>query len=70
MHTPVALAVGRYLVTPLIRHVEPGRYTASVSVRRGMHDRVFRFVPHFDSDAVASLYALDQGRHIALHGAG
>ncbi|WP_019703580.1 hypothetical protein [Paracidovorax oryzae] len=69
MHTPVALAVGRYLVTPLIRRIDSGRYTASVSVRRGMHDRVFRFLPQFDSDALASLYAIDQGRHIALHGA-
>ncbi|MDA8454475.1 hypothetical protein M4R22_06860 [Acidovorax sp. GBBC 3334] len=64
-----AQAVGTFLVTPLTRRTESGDYTASVSVRRGMHDRIFRFIQRFDSHALAAHYALDQGRHIALNGA-
>lgn len=62
MQTPQAHQVGNYLVTPLTKITDTGRYAASVSVRRGMHDRVFRLVPHFDSAALAALYALAQGR--------
>lgn len=69
MHAPTVFAVGRFLVTPLTRRTETGHFAASVSVRRGMHDRIFRFLPRFDSDVLATRYALDQGREIALHGA-
>lgn len=54
--------VGRYLVTPLIKSIDDGKYMASVSIRRGAHDRVFRFIPVFDSATRAGLYALTQGR--------
>ena len=54
--------VGRYLVTPLAKATDCGQFLASVSIRRGMHDRVFRFVPLFDSAARAGMYALAQGR--------
>lgn len=57
--------VGRYLVTPLTKATEEGRYAASVSIRRGMHDRVFRFIPLFDSAPGAAVYALAQGQALA-----
>lgn len=59
------LAVGKFLVTPLARLTESGDYAASVSIRRGMHDRVFRFIPRFASDAVAIRYAMRQGLSLA-----
>ena len=41
IHTTVA--VGKYLISPLIRHTDDGDFAASVSIRsgkgRGMHDR-------------------------------
>ncbi|MFC5610209.1 hypothetical protein ACFPRE_25615 [Variovorax soli] len=46
---------------------DAGRYSASVSIRRGMHDRVFRLIPHFDSAANAARYALAQGRQLVLN---
>jgi hypothetical protein len=45
---------------------ETGRYAASVSIRRGMHDRVFRLIRCFDSAPRAARYALAQGRHLVL----
>lgn len=62
MQTTNVHQVGRYLVTPLTKVTGDGQYMASVSIRRGMHDRIFRFVPLFDSAALAGLYALAQGR--------
>ncbi|MDZ5456834.1 hypothetical protein SM757_09645 [Azohydromonas lata] len=57
--------VGKYLVSPLTRHIGPSRYAASVSIRSGhgsaSHDRVMRFVPEFDSGEAALQYACDQG---------
>jgi hypothetical protein len=67
MQIPKVHAVGKYLVTPMTRLNEAGRYCASVSIRRGMHDRVFRLIPNFDSAAGASSYALAQGRHFVLN---
>ena len=58
--------VGKYLVTPMAKLNDTGRYSASVSVRRGMHDRVFRLIPNFDSAAGVARYALAQGRHFVL----
>ncbi|RYF28588.1 MAG: hypothetical protein EOO33_00455 [Comamonadaceae bacterium] len=63
MTTQQVHQVGNYFVTPLTKVTDTGRYAASVSIRRGMHDRVFRFVPNFDSASLAALYALAQGRH-------
>ncbi|MDQ0573328.1 hypothetical protein QFZ42_005162 [Variovorax paradoxus] len=60
-----SIAVGKYLVSPLIRHQDDGNYAASVSIRSGqgsgMHDRVMRFTPRFASHAAAARYAIDQG---------
>jgi len=67
MQIPQAHEVGRYLVTPMTKLTDTGQYAASVSIRRGMHDRVFRLIPRFDSAARAARYALMQGRHFVLH---
>ncbi|WP_425462758.1 hypothetical protein [Methylibium rhizosphaerae] len=62
IHT--ALQVGKYLVSPLIRRDDGGRYTASVSIRSGRgsmtHDRVMRFVPVFASREQAARFATSQ----------
>ncbi len=59
------IAVGKYLVSPLIHSQDDGRFAASVSIRSGrgsgMHDRVMRFTPRFASHAAALRYAIDQG---------
>ncbi|MBN9409443.1 MAG: hypothetical protein J0H69_09870 [Burkholderiales bacterium] len=62
MNQPTAQTMGRYLVTPMSRLTEAGLYQASVSIRRGMHDRVYRFVPRFRTDRRAMLYAMSQAR--------
>ncbi len=67
MTTPEqAFSVGKYLVSPLPRLNDAGQYTASVSIRsgsgRGTHDRVFRFLPEFNTREGAVQYAIDQGR--------
>ena len=58
-------SVGKYLVSPLIKNLDDGRFAASVSIRSGrgsgMHDRVMRFTPHFASHAAALCYAVEQG---------
>ena len=59
--------VGKYLVTPMTRLTDTGEYAASVSIRRGMHDRVFRLIPRFQSAAQAAGYALAQGHHLVLN---
>ncbi|MBX9959704.1 MAG: hypothetical protein K2Y15_06160 [Burkholderiaceae bacterium] len=60
-----AFSVGKYLVSPLIRTTDTGRYQASVSIRsgsgRGTHDRVFRFVPEFSTREGALQYAINEG---------
>lgn len=60
-----SIAVGKYLVSPLIRHQDDGNFAASVSIRSGrgsgMHDRVMRFTPRFASHAAAARYAVAQG---------
>ncbi|MBN9409698.1 MAG: hypothetical protein J0H69_11165 [Burkholderiales bacterium] len=61
-----AQTIGRYLVTPLTRLTETGLYAASVSIRRGMHDRIYRFTQSFTSDAAAMQYALTQARSMVL----
>lgn len=62
MQSPNIHHVGHYLVTPITKATDCGQFLASVSIRRGMHDRVFRFIPLFDSAARAGVYALAQGR--------
>jgi len=60
-----SIAVGKYLVSPLIKNLDDGRFAASVSIRSGhgsgTHDRVMRFTPSFANQAAAIRYALDQG---------
>ncbi|WP_376738310.1 hypothetical protein [Diaphorobacter nitroreducens] len=58
--------VGNYVVTPLTKTTNVG-VTASVSIRRGMYDRIFRFLPSFPCDTQAVQYALAQGRRMVLH---
>ncbi len=59
--------VGNYIVTPFTGQTASGDYAACVSVRRGKHDRVFRFTPLFHSAAEATRYALRQGQHLVMH---
>jgi hypothetical protein len=60
-----SIAVGKYLVSPLIKDLDDGRFAASVSIRSGRgsgtHDRVMRFTPRFASHAAALRYAIDEG---------
>ena len=57
--------MGKYLVSPLARQTDEGRFAPSVSIRTGRgsatHDRVLRFFPAFDSSDQAARYALAQG---------
>ena len=55
------LSVGKFLVSPLTRLTDGGDYAASVSIRSGMHDRVFRFVRRFATRDAARRYAIEQG---------
>lgn len=55
-------SVGKFVVSPLSRLEESGQYSSSVSIRRGMHDRLFRFVPRFATRDGALLYAIAEGR--------
>jgi len=58
--------VGKYLVTPFTKISDTGDYLAAVSLRRGMHDRIFRFVPRFASPLGAMHYARTQGHEMAM----
>lgn len=57
--------VGKYLISPLTRVLDDGRYAASVSIRsgsgRGTHDRVVRLAPLFSDHATAVHYATSEG---------
>jgi hypothetical protein len=59
------LAVGKFLVSPLVTRTDSGRYAASVAIQSGRgsatHHRVLRFVPRFDTRDGAQRYAVDQG---------
>ncbi|MBP7568308.1 MAG: hypothetical protein KA795_20100 [Burkholderiaceae bacterium] len=61
-----AQTIGRYLVTPITRLTDAGLYAASVSIRRGMHDRIYRFTQRFTSDSAAMQYAMTQARSMVL----
>jgi hypothetical protein len=54
--------VGKYLVSPMAQRNDTGLFNASVSIRNGAHDRVFRFVPEFVSHDRALVYALAEAR--------
>lgn len=54
--------VGKYLVSPMAQRNDTGLYNASVSIRNGSHDRVFRFVPEFASHDGAMVYAEAEAR--------
>ncbi|HSW03420.1 hypothetical protein [Aquabacterium sp.] len=60
------ITMGKYLVSPLARQTDEGRYAPSVSIRTGRgsatHDRVLRFTHHFATAREALRYAADQGR--------
>lgn len=60
-----SISVGKYLVSPLIKTQDDGRFAASVSIRSGhgsgTTDRVMRFTPRFRSHAAAVRYAVEQG---------
>ncbi len=56
-----AYPVGKYLVSPLTRRTESGRYAAAVSIRRGTHDRVYRFTPRFATREGARVFAVSEG---------
>lgn len=59
------IAVGKYLVSPLVKQLDDGRFAASVSIRSGrgsgMHDRVLRFTELFGCNHAAVRYATEQG---------
>jgi len=63
-HEP-AIAVGPFVVSPLVTPTESGRYAASAVIRsgrgRGTHHRVLRFVPRFQSREHARRYAVEHG---------
>ena len=65
-HTNSAFTAGKFLITPMTRSCQSGRYIASLSVRRGQksqtHDKVYSFHPEFDSADSALTYAAVQGR--------
>lgn len=54
------------MVTPLIHSQDLVHFDASVSIRRGAYDRVFRFIPQFPSQILAAQYALAEGRSMVL----
>lgn len=59
------ISIGKYLVSPLTKRLDDGRYAASVSIRSGRgsgtHDRVLRFTQLFGCDSSAVNYATQQG---------
>jgi hypothetical protein len=66
IHLENAFPVGKYLVSPLTRQTESGRYTAHVSIRSGRgqatHDRVLGFFPEFGTRESALQYAAAEGQ--------
>lgn len=64
-HNNTNISIGKYLVSPLTKRLDDGRFAASVSIRSGrgsgMHDRVLRLTPLFGCNATASHYATQQG---------
>ena len=62
IHTP--FKVGKYLVSPLPRPTDGGRFSAAVSIRSGTgsmtHDRVLRFNSVFTTHDQATRFATKQ----------
>jgi hypothetical protein len=60
-----AIAVGKYVVSPLVTATDSGRYAAAAAIRSGhgtgTHHRVLRFVPRFTSHESARRYAVEHG---------
>ena len=56
--------VGNYVVTPLSHPAASGLFVASVSIRRGVYDRIFSFVPQFASEGGAYI----NGQNIRVDG--
>jgi hypothetical protein len=60
-----AIAVGQFVVSPLVTATESGRFAASAVIRSGRgratHHRVLRFVPRFNSRESARRYATEHG---------
>jgi hypothetical protein len=63
--------VGQFLITPLTRSAQAGRFVASLSIRRGKgsqtHDRIYTFKPEFATQDSALTYAAAQGRYWLLN---
>ena len=59
------IAVGQFVVSPLVTPTDSGRYAASAVIRSGRgrstHHRVLRFVPRFSSRESAQRYAVEHG---------
>jgi hypothetical protein len=55
---------GKYRITTLTAQGDDGRFRPSVSIQSGTgrasHDRIYRFIPSFESAESAARYALDQ----------
>ena len=66
-HTKSAFTAGKFLITPMTRTCQNGRFIASLSVRRGQksqtHDKVYSFHPEFESADSALTYATAQGHN-------
>lgn len=62
LHKKTKEQIGHYLVTPFPIATEGGGFVGAVSIRRGKYDRVFRFIPQFATESLASSYALSEGR--------
>jgi len=58
--------IGKFVVTSLTKVTDGGDYAAAVSIRRGVHDRVIRFIPRFQTSMLATRYAMRQGRSMVL----
>jgi len=65
IHINDNIALGKFLISPLIRISEDGAYAASVSIRSGRgsgtHDRVLRLAGRFLSFESARRHALAEG---------
>ena len=63
--------VGKYLVSPLTKVLDDGRFAASVSIRSGSgsgtHDRVLRLASVFADHVAAAHYATSEGLQWIRH---
>ena len=64
--TQLVEQVGNYVVTPLVKSTLGGQFMASVSIRRGMYDRIYRFANSFPTSALAFQHALAEGKGMVL----